>query len=320
MTALLKNTIIFILLLYASPAFPQQRMIAKADLAYKAGGLHRAHRQYTRALACNRMLHRKDTSGYFYLLYQRAEINRQLNDTSGKGYKKIIKLYSKIGYPECTQLDKSVQQIVAGAHYTIGEYAWADDFYAEGITPGEPAPDHFRFGYAMCSLKQGRFGQAFQLLNDIKDSSVLEPEFSNCMQACRKGLGTSISAELRLNDTLRLGISYQGCYGGTSYRFDLVKRAADYEVIVYTERKLYSHSPWLIDFAKPLPDSLYEHVTAFEKELRNYQFTHKNWCTVSGDFTFVSPQGAYNLAMNGCAIFVGDELKKLLSERPMPPR
>ncbi|MCW3104758.1 MAG: hypothetical protein JWO09_3198 [Bacteroidetes bacterium] len=316
MKMLLKKTIVLILLLYASAAFPQQRMIAKADREYKAGKLQKAFRHYTWALACNRVLHHKGRTDYFYLLYQWAEINRQSNDTSGNGYQKIIKAYSKIGYPECTQLDKSIQQIVAAAHYTIGEYAWADDFYAEGITPGEPAPDRFRFGYAMCSLKQGRFGQTFQLLNEIKDSSVLEPEFSNCMQACRQGLGTSISAELGLNDTLRLGISYQGCYGGTSYRFDLVKRAADYEVIVYKERKLYSHSPWLIDFAKPLPDSLYEHVTAFEKELRNYQFTHKNWCTVSGDFTFVSPQGAYTLAMNGCAIFVGDELKKLLSERP----
>ncbi|MCW3071133.1 MAG: hypothetical protein JWO44_1023 [Bacteroidetes bacterium] len=130
-----------------------------------------------------------------------------------------------------------------------------------------------------------------------------------------KSPAKNISEGLSLNDTLQLIMNYQGCYGGIGYRFGLVRRAGDYEVLVYNSRRSNERGTWQIDFAKPLPDSLYEYVTAFEKELRNYQSSDHSWCTVSGYFSFIAPEGSFSLEINDCAILIGEELKKLLSER-----
>lgn len=271
--------------------------------------------QYQKALKKNRIWDRTDKYEYFYLLFQIAESKRLLSDsTCNSDYQNIIDRHYKIEWPDNLKLDKRISLFVAESEKNLKNFSNAEDYYKHASQNIDTIPDFFKFGYAFCSLKQNRFEQALMLLNEIKDSKKLEPQFSQYAAICKMELVKSITKNIELNDTLNLTMNYQGCFGGTSYKFSFIKHSVGYQVISYKSH--YGNKPWEIDSIQTISDSTYLRIINFENELRNYnQYTSTMSCTAWANFIIATKNDYLKIEITDCALGVGYEIEKLLNKK-----
>jgi tetratricopeptide (TPR) repeat protein len=295
--------------------FSQDKKTILANNYFNTGQYQSALLQYQNALKQSSIWHNTDKYTNFYLLFQIAESKRLLADsTCFCDYENIVKKYSKIDWPDNLKLDKRIPLFVAESEKYLMNFHVAEDLYLKASQSMDTMPDFFKLGYAFCSLKQNRFGQALMLLNEIKDSRKLEPQFGQYASICKAELAKSITKNIGFNDTLSLTMNYQGCFGGTSYMFSIIKQSVDNRVISY--RKDNRDEKWNLDTVQTIDDSTFWQIANFENELRNYnQYKNSSSCTAWADFIIAAKNDHFRIEITDCAIGVGNEIIKLMHKK-----
>ena len=273
--------------------------------------------KYQKALRQNRLLHRSDKYEYFFLLFQISESKRLSKDTTcSKDYQNIVYKYSKLNIPDSSRLDTRIILFVAESEMNLREYRVAEGYYKSATENKDTIPDRFKLNYAYCSLKQNRFGQANQLLNEIKNKQKLEPSYSAYLQESERGLAKSITNSVQEKDTLTLTMTFGGCYGSTTHAYDLIKTANEYKVLVYKTKRNQEKGKTEIDFVKTISESEYLVIVNFEKELRNHtQYKDANWSTMWDSFIIKTDKDSFSIEITYEAFGVGDSVEKLLSKK-----
>lgn len=311
------NILTILGLLLPRTTYSQEKNTELADKYFNSGQYQSALTKYQKAFKKNRIWHKKDKYEYFHLLFQISESKRLLNDSTCKSdYQNIVDKHSRIERPDNLKLDKRVSLFIAESEKNLKNFSSAERYYKQAFRNIDTIPDFFKLGYAFCSLKQNRFGQALMLLKEIKDSGKLEPQFSQYASICKMELSKSIAKNIGINDTLHLTMNYRGCFGGTSYKFAIIKHLSDYQVISYKGQRLYENKSWKIDSIQTISDSMYLKVIAFENELRNYnQYTSTMSCTVWADFLIATKNDFYRIEITDCALGIGYGIEKLLNKK-----
>lgn len=311
------NILTILSLILPKTTYSQDKNDELADKYFNGGQYQTALTQYQKAFKKNRLWHKADKYEYFHLLFQISESKRLINDSTCKSdYQNIIDRHSKIEWPDNLKLDKRVSLFIAESEKNLKNFSNAESYYKQASQNIDTIPDFFKLGYAFCSLKQNRFGQALMLLNEIKESRKLEPEFSQYAIICKVELAKSITKNIAINDTLNLTMNYRGCFGGTSFKFAIIKHPSDYQVIAYKSQKSYENKSWEIDSIQTISDSTYLLIINFENELKNYnQYTSTVSCTAWADFSIATKNDYYKIEITDCALGVGYEIEKLLSKK-----
>ena len=304
----------FLLLnLIPTNTFSQHNKIKLANDYFNKGEFKKALNMYQTVYKNNKFWLNKNKVNYNYLLFQISESKWHLNDsTCYNGYQKIVNNYNKINRSKNPKLDYKVILYVAESENKLKKFQSAEFYYQIASNEMDSISDYFKFGYAYCSLKQNRFGQALMLLNEIKNKSNFEPKFSQYADDCNQQLSKSISKQLSYNDTLNVTMNYKGCFGGTRYKLAFVKQKLDYKVITFKSKKYNDFSFWEVDTAYVISDSMYLKVVNFEHELKNYnQYTNTISCTLSAGFIMESKNDVFEMEITDCALGIGSEIDKL---------
>jgi tetratricopeptide (TPR) repeat protein len=295
--------------------FAQNKNTELANNYFNSGQYQVAITHYQKAFKKNRLWRKADKYEYFHLLFQISESKRILNDTTYKiDYQNIIAKHSEIEWPNYLKLDKRVYLFIAESEKNLDNFRIAESYYKQASRGIDTMPDFFKLGYAFCSLKQNRFGQALILLNEIEDSRKLEPEFSQYLTLCEEELANSLTKNIETKDTLNFTMNYSGCFGGTSYKFSVIKRPMKYEVVSYKSKKVYEEKPWEIDSITLVDYSTIKKIINFENELKNYnQYKNTVTCTAKSDFLITTKNDSLKIEINDCGIGVGYKIQKLLN-------
>jgi tetratricopeptide (TPR) repeat protein len=311
------NLFFLSLFIFPHTTFAQNKEILRADIYFVNAQYQNSLSHYQKALHKNKIWHRKNKYDYFRLLFQIAESKRFLNDTnSNTDYRNILDEYSKIHYPENLQIDQRILLFVAESEKNLQNFSQAESYYKLASDRLDSIDDFFKFGYAFCSLKQNRYGQALQLLNEIKERKHYDPQFSEYMAICNTELAKNITRDLKINDTLNLLMNYRGCFGGMDYRYSIVKQSGYYKLISYNEKRAYDPGEWQIDTVKTLSDSAYAALVNFENEMRNYnQYKNTMSCTSWAEISFQSGKDNLQIKVHDCALGIGEDIQKVLSKK-----
>lgn len=297
--------------------YSQTKSTELADQYFNCEQYQSALTKYQKSLKKNRFWHRVYNYEYFYILFQISESKRLLNDsTCEDAYQDIIDKYWTIALRDIQKLDKRVLLFVAESEKNTQNFSHAENYYKQASNSIDSLPDFFKLGYAFCSIKENRYGQALMLLGEIKDSETLEPQFSQYLSTCKMKLSQSITKNIGLYDTLNLTMNYRGCHGGISYKFGVIKHPDDYKVISYKSRNARESTVWEIDGIKTVTDSVYSLIIDFEDELKNYnQYTSNASCTLWADFLIETKKDYYKIVIDDCAIGVGHDIKSILDKK-----